>query len=267
MIKTKIDAYGLLEKIRKEKPIVHHLTNWVTIYDCANIVKSLGGSPVMAHEKEEVSEMAGIASSLVLNIGTLTNEFVESMKIAARSANKKGIPVILDACGVGATRLRDDKTVELLNEVKIDIIKGNVSEIAKISGEKIRTRGVDAAEVDQDMLAVSRWIANRFKAVVVVTGKHDIVNGRTKSYMIKNGHPMMGCVVGTGCMASSVIGTFAAVSNDLVDAASSALICFEIAAELAVKKSKGPASFKEKMFDYIFNLDRKTINKMQKAYK
>ena len=115
MEKIKIEAAGLLEKIRKEKPVVHHLTNWVTIYDCAQIVKVMGGSPVMAHAKEEVAEMAKIASSLVLNIGTLTVDFVEAMKIAAKSANEKGIPVILDVCGAGATRLRDEKCVELLD--------------------------------------------------------------------------------------------------------------------------------------------------------
>jgi hydroxyethylthiazole kinase len=265
MNKTKIDAHGLLKKIREQKPVVHHLTNWVTIYDCANVVKALGASPVMAHAKEEAGEMANIASSLVLNIGTLTLEFVEAMKIAAKSANKKGIPVILDVCGAGATKLRDEKSLEILNEVKIDIIKGNASEIARISGENIRTKGVDSVEVDADMLNVSRWLTDRFKAVIVVTGSHDIVAGKDKSYIVKNGHPMMTHVVGTGCMATSVMGTFAAVEKDLVYAAVSALVCFEIAAELAVHKSKGPASLKEKMFDFLFNLDKKTIDRMQKV--
>jgi hydroxyethylthiazole kinase len=265
MGKTRIDAHSLLKKIREQKPVVHHLTNWVTIYDCANIVKVLGASPVMAHAKEEAAEMANIASSLVLNIGTLTPEFVEAMKIAAKSANKKGIPVVLDVCGAGATKLRDEKSFELLNEVKIDILKGNASEIARISGENIRTKGVDSAEVDADMLNVSRWLAERFKAVVVVTGAHDIITGKGKSYIVKNGHSLMTHVVGTGCMAASAIGTFAAIEKDLAFASACALVCFGISAELAAKKSRGPASFKEKMFDAIFNLDKKTINRMQKA--
>ncbi|MFH1351952.1 MAG: hydroxyethylthiazole kinase, partial [bacterium] len=108
--------YELLEKVRKEKPLVHHLTNWVTIYDCANIVKVFGASPVMAHAKEEVADMASMASALVLNIGTLTGEFIEAMKIAAKAANKKGIPVVLDVCGAGATKFRDEKSLEILNE-------------------------------------------------------------------------------------------------------------------------------------------------------
>ena len=111
----KINVYELLERVRTNKPVVHHLTNWVTIYDCANIVKVFGASPVMAHAQEEVADMAKIASALVLNIGTLTVDFVEAMKIAAKSANEKGIPVVLDVCGAGATNLRNKKCFELLN--------------------------------------------------------------------------------------------------------------------------------------------------------
>jgi hydroxyethylthiazole kinase len=111
--------YDLLDRVRQQKPVVHHLTNWVTIYDCAQVVKTLGASPVMAHAREEVAEMAQIASALVLNIGTLTVDLVEAMKLAAQSANKKGIPVVLDVCGAGATALRDRKCLELLKEVKI----------------------------------------------------------------------------------------------------------------------------------------------------
>ena len=265
MKKTKIDAYSLLQKIRAKKPIVHHLTNWVTIYDCANIVKTLGASPVMAHAKEEAAQMASIASSLVLNIGTLTPEFVQAMKIAAKSANKKGIPVILDACGAGATQLRDKKSLELLDQTKIDIIKGNASEIARLSGKLVKTKGVDAGSVSQDMVAIARSLALKRKCTVVVTGKEDIVTNGKKHYIIKNGHPMMTHVVGTGCMAASCIGTFAAVESNLVYAAVSALLVFEIAAECAVKISKGPASFKEQLFDCLYQLDKKTINKMQKV--
>ena len=246
------------------KPVVHHLTNWVTIYDCANIVKVLGASPVMAHAKEEVAQMAGIASSLVLNIGTLTPEFVEAMKAAAKSANRKGIPVILDACGAGATQLRDKKVLELLNGTKINIIKGNASEIARVGGEAVKTKGVDSGDVAGDMIRLARVLARRRKAVVAVTGKEDIVTDGKKTYIIKNGHPMMTHIVGTGCMAASVIGTFAAVEKDLAYAAAAGLACFEIAAECAVKSSAGPGSFKEQLFDRLYILDRKTLEKKQK---
>src|SRR3989338_6933772 len=127
------------EKVRTSKPLVHHITNWVTIYDCANMTRVFGALPVMAHAKEESADMAAIASSLVLNIGTLTQELIDSMIVAGKSANKKGIPVVLDAVGVGATKLRDEEALRLLNSIKIDIIKGNASEIAKLAGENVVT--------------------------------------------------------------------------------------------------------------------------------
>jgi hydroxyethylthiazole kinase len=264
MRKKIIDVYRLLELVRLQRPLVHHLTNWVTIYDCANIVKVLGASPVMAHAKEEAAQMAGIASSLVLNIGTLTSEFVEAMKVAAKSANKKGIPVILDVCGAGATQLRDKKVFELLDQTKISIIKGNASEIAKVAGEAVKTKGVDSGDVAKDMVKLTQTLARKRKATVVVTGKVDIVTDGKKTYIIKNGHAMMTHVVGTGCMATSVIATFSAVEKDLAYAASAGLACFEIAAECAAHSSTGPGTFKEKLFDCLYNLDRATINKKQK---
>ena len=265
MEKIRIDAHALLDKIRVQKPVIHHLTNWVTIYDCANIVKVLGASPVMAHAPEEVGQMAKIASALVLNIGTLTVDFVGAMKIAAKSANEKGIPVVLDACGVGATDLRDKKCFELLDEVRIDIVKGNSSEIARVAGEQVRTKGVDATQVEKDLLEIAQDLARKRRCTVVITGKEDIVTDGKKTYLVKNGDPMMSHIVGTGCMAASVIGTFAAVEKDLAYAAAAGLVCFEIAAECAVKNSSGPGEFKERIFDCAFHLDKKTLDKMQKV--
>ncbi len=265
MKKLKIDAYALLEKIRAQKPVIHHLTNWVTIYDCANVVKVLGASPVMAHARAEVAEMAQIAAALVLNIGTLTPEFVEAMKIAALSANSKGIPVILDVCGAGATTLRDRKCFELLDQVRIDLVKGNVSEIARISGERVRTKGVDATQVEQNMMGVAQKLARESKCTVAVTGEEDIVTDGRKLYLIKNGHPLMASIVGTGCMATSVIGAFAAVEPDLALAATAALVCFEVAAECAVEGASGPGTMKERIFDCLFHLDKQTIDRMQRV--
>jgi hydroxyethylthiazole kinase len=257
-------AHDLLERVRQQKPVVHHLTNWVTIYDCAQVLKTLGASPVMAHAREEAAEMAQIASALVLNIGTLTVEFVEAMKLAARSANQKGIPVILDVCGAGATALRDRKCLELLNEVRIDVIKGNASEVARVAGESVKTRGVDATEVGADLALLAENLANQRQATVVVTGKVDIATDGKKTYRIANGHPMMTHVVGTGCMAASVIGAFAAVERDLSLASACALACYGIAAELAAEKSPGPAAFKAWLFDCLYNLDRETVDRLQR---
>jgi hydroxyethylthiazole kinase len=260
----KVAASDMLEKVRTEKPVIHHLTNWVTIYDCANIVKVFGASPVMAHAKEEVADMAGIASALVLNIGTLTTDFVDAMKLAAKSANRKGIPVVLDVCGAGATKFRDDKCFEILDEAKVDIIKGNASEIARIAGENVQTKGVDAAAVEKNLQEVASGLAKQRSCTVVITGVEDIVADGKRVVLVKNGHPMMANIVGTGCMAASVIGTFAAVEKDLVAASVAGLICYEIAAEIAAQEAKGPGSFKEKLFDAVFNLDAATVNRMQK---
>jgi hydroxyethylthiazole kinase len=257
-------AYDLLDRVRQQKPVVHHLTNWVTIYDCAQVVKTLGASPVMAHAREEAAEMTLIASALVLNIGTLTVDFVEAMKLAAQSANSKGIPVVLDACGAGATALRDRKCLELLNEVRVDVIKGNASEVARVSGESVKTRGVDATEVSGDLVWRAEKLADQRKAIVVITGQVDSVTDGNTTYLVKNGHPLMTRVVGTGCMATSVIGAFAAVESDLSLAAACALACYGIAAELAAEKASGPASFKERLFDCLYNLDRDTVDRMQR---
>lgn len=261
------NASDVLNKVRTEKPVIHHLTNWVTIYDCANIVKVFGASPVMAHAKEEVADMAGIASALVLNIGTLTTDFVEAMKLAAIAANRKGIPVVLDVCGAGATKLRDDKCFEILDEVKVDIIKGNASEIARIAGENVQTKGVDAAAVEKNLQELASGLAKKRNCTVVITGIEDIVTDGKRVVLVKNGHPMMASIVGTGCMATSVIGTFAAVEKDLVAASVAGLVCYEVAAEIAVQEAKGPGTFKEKLYDAVYSLDADTVNRMQRVGK
>lgn len=260
-----LPAFELLKKVRQQKPIVHHLTNWVTIYDCAQIVKTMGASPIMAHAPAEMAEMTHIASAVVLNIGTLTSEFVESMKIAARTANNKGIPVVLDVCGAGATRLRDEKCFELLGETHISIIKGNASEIARIAGESIQSRGVDSAEVKANKIDLVRKLAKTYNAVAVMTGPEDILSNGEKTYIVSNGHPIMTSVVGTGCMAASVIGTFAAIEKDYALAAACGLVCYEIAAEQAATDCHGPASFKERLFDSLYSLNDETVTVNQKV--
>jgi hydroxyethylthiazole kinase len=260
-------VYDILERVRREKPLVHHITNWVTIYDCANITRTCGALPVMAHAIEESGEMALIASALVLNIGTLTPAIIESMKAAGRSANGKGIPVVLDAVGVGATTLRNEKAAELLDTIRIAIVKGNASEIAKLAGENVVTKGVEAAEVKADLLTTAQTMARARNLTVVVTGKEDIVTDGATAYLVRNGHAMMSSIVGTGCMAASVIGAFASVECDYPLAAASALVCFGIAGELAAPRSQGPGTFKEHFFDALYNLDRETIDRMARVEK
>ncbi|MCL6087239.1 MAG: hydroxyethylthiazole kinase [Actinobacteria bacterium] len=256
-----------LEKIRQKKPLIHHITNWVTIYDCANITRAIGALPVMAHAKEEVEQMASIADALVLNIGTLTTDLIESMILASVSANKKGIPVILDAVGAGATDFRTQKTKEILKQVKISVLKGNSSEIGTIAGVEAETRGVEAISVKGNLTGIAKHLAIMEDITVVITGKEDIISNGTETYICKNGHNMLGKFVGTGCMSASLIGVFCAVEKDYAFASAAALSCFGIAGELAAENAKGPGTYKISFFDEIFNLNSTSIDKLKKIEK
>lgn len=261
-----MNIYAFLQTVRERKPLVHHITNWVTIFECAQVVKSFGASPVMAHAAEEADAMTSLASALVLNIGTLTSDLVESMKVSAKAANRKKIPVVLDVCGAGATTFRDQKCVELLDGATIDVIKGNSSEIARVAGLAVETRGVDAGHVAADLRDVAAGLARRRGCTVVVTGEEDIVAANDRSFIVRNGHPVMATLVGTGCMAASVIGAFAgALPEQLPEATAAALACYEIAAELAVKKSDGPGTFLHHLFDCIAKLDEKQVRAMHRV--
>ncbi|MCQ1535352.1 hydroxyethylthiazole kinase [Methanosarcina sp. KYL-1] len=252
-----------LKTIRETKPLVHHITNWVTIYDCANMTRAIGALPVMAHAPEECADMTGISSALVLNIGTLTVEIIDSMLLSAAAANEKGIPVVLDAVGVGATKFRDEMAAKILDSVRIDVIKGNYSEIAKLAGENAETKGVEATSIDADPRQVAKGLAKAKACTVVMTGKEDIVSDGEKTFIVKNGHELMGSIVGTGCVAASIIGSFAAVNPDYCGAARDALCCFGVAGELAAEKANGPGSFKVNLYDEVFNLtDEMVKNKM-----
>ncbi|MGB9927067.1 MAG: hydroxyethylthiazole kinase [Methanosarcina sp.] len=251
-----------LKTIRETKPLVHHITNWVTIYDCANITRVFGALPVMAHAPEECADMTKISSALVLNIGTLTSELIEAMLLSAAAANKKKIPVVLDAVGVGATKFRDEMAAKILNSVRVDIIKGNYSEIAKLAGEEAETKGVEATAINANPEKLAKAFAESRSSIVVMTGKEDIISDGKKVFVVKNGHEQMGSIVGTGCMAASVIGSFASVNPDYCEASKDALVYFGIAGELAAEKSKGPGSFKVNLYDEVFGLTDEKVKSL-----
>ncbi|VVB72823.1 Hydroxyethylthiazole kinase [uncultured archaeon] len=172
---------------------------------------------------------------------------------------------MLDVCGAGATKFRDDKCYEILDKVFVGIIKGNSSEIARIAGENVQTKGVDARSVEMNLQDIAQNLAKERHCTVVITGKEDIVADASRAVRVMNGHPMMANIVGTGCMATSVIGTFAAVQKDTVAASVSGLVCYEVAAELAARGSHGPGTFKEMMFDMAFSLNAGTVKRMQRT--
>ncbi len=254
-----------LELVRKNQPLVHHITNWVTIGDCAMVTRMFGALPVMAHSERESGDMAAISSALVLNIGTLTQPLVESMIVAGKSANNKGIPVVFDAVGVGATPFRNEAAAAIMDALDIAVVKGNASEIARLGGVNARTRGVEATQVSADLITVSREVAHRYDATVAITGAEDIVADADTVRIVRNGHELMGAVVGTGCMAASVIGAFAAVAEgNTGESTAAALACYGVAAEIAARRAEGPAHFKQLLFDAVFNLSGEQVERMSR---
>jgi hydroxyethylthiazole kinase len=232
-----------LKAMRDRSPLVHHLTNWVTIEGCAQVTRRWGCLPVMAHAPEEVEEMAGLASAVVLNIGTLTRDLVDSMILAAKKANEKKIPVVLDAVGAGATKLRTSEAHRLLSAAHIDVIKGNAGEIASLAGVHAEVRGVESISVGGDIGAAARSLASKHQAIVVVSGARDIVTDGTRGLVSACGHPMMGAVVGTGCMSTSTVGCFVATGTSHLDLAAQAMAAFGTAGSRAAAQARGPGDF------------------------
>ena len=252
-MKTKSYA-DLFARVRENRPLVHHITNYVTVNDCANITLCAGGAPVMADAPEEVAEMTAIASSLVLNIGTLNAAQIESMLLAGSMANERRIPVVLDPVGAGATRFRTETTKRLLDELEITVLKGNAGEIGVVAGAEATVRGVDSHGVSGDPLAIARDLAETLGLTVAVSGAADIVTDGKHTVIVENGHPLMGSISGTGCMAASVSGAFCAESGDPVTASAAAFAALGLAGERAAAVAHGPLSFKVALFDALANL-------------
>ena len=208
---------ALLNQVRESKPLVHHITNYVTVNDCANITLGIGASPVMADAIGEAADIAAIASCVVLNMGTLNERTIPSMIAAGKSASAKGIPVVFDPVGAGASKLRGDTAAQLISEVRLSVLRGNISEIRFVAGLRSETKGVDASEGDianaGNTGQVAKGLAQKLGCVVVVSGAVDTVSDGNQIVHIKNGHPMLGNLTGTGCMCSSLIGSFCGAAN------------------------------------------------------
>lgn len=239
------DAARGIELVRKQKPLVHNMTNNVVTNFTANGLLALGASPVMAYAREEAADMAKIAGALVLNIGTLSRESVEAMIIAGKSANEHGVPVIFDPVGAGATPFRTESAQAIMRKVKVSAVRGNAAEIANTLGEDWLIKGVDAGEESGDRTELAKKAAKLWDTAVIITGAEDVITDGTKMYTVGNGHQLLTKVTGTGCLFTSVIGAFCAVEKDVCRAAVSAAAFYGTAAELAAAKteSRGPGSF------------------------
>ncbi len=245
------DLSGALARLKEKRPLVHHITNYVTVNDCANITLFIGAAPVMAEAVEEVAEMVAMAGALVLNIGTLRREQVEAMLIAGRRANELKVPVVLDPVGAGATRYRTETAQALLRELEVAIIKGNAGEIGTLAGTGGSVRGVDSQGLSGDPLAASQALARGTGAAVVMSGATDIVTDGSRTVLVDNGHELMGRISGTGCMASSLVGAFAAASDDHVLSSAAALAAIGLAGERAAVRTSAPSSFKTLLLDEV----------------
>jgi hydroxyethylthiazole kinase len=252
-------AAEIMVKVRAVKPLVHHITNFVVMNETANITLCTGARPVMAHAKEEVEEMVDAANALVLNIGTLWPEQVESMIMAGLQANKRGVPIILDPVGAGATRFRTDSTRRLLGKLSIAVARGNPAEISVMAGYKAEIRGVDSSGVVYDTAEVAMKFAREYGCVAAVTGPVDVVTDGIRVVHISNGHPIMSSVTGTGCMATSVVAAYAAVEKDSVIAATAALAALGLAGEMAAQNAHGPGTFHVNLYDALAGLTEDSL--------
>ena len=249
-----------LRAIRERKPLVHQITNYVVMNETANATLALGALPVMAHAPEEVEEMVGLAGALVLNIGTLSSYWIEAMLAAGWAANQRGVPVVLDPVGAGATAFRTETARRILEEVDVAVLRGNAGEVATLVGVAAEVRGVESAAAGADAAELAREAARSLGVVASVTGPVDHVSDGDREAAIANGDPMLATITGTGCMSSAITGCFLAVAVSPFDAAVEALVAFGAAGEDAARDARGPGTFHVNLYDSLAALDPETID-------
>lgn len=257
----------VLNNVKAKSPLVHNITNYVTVNDCANILLACGASPIMADDVMEVEDITSICNALVINIGTLNERTVESMIKAGKKANELNHPVILDPVGVGASKFRTDTTFRLLDEVQFTVVRGNISEIKTVYQGSGSTKGVDADIADvvtdeniDEVISFAGKLSKRTGAVIVITGAIDIVCSGEKAYIIRNGHQMMSKITGTGCMLTSIIGAYCGANTDnILEATATAVCTMGLCGELAFRKilqeDGGTSSLKMHLIDFMSKMD------------
>lgn len=225
----------------------------------ANSLLAIGASPVMAHALEEAAEIAMQADSLVLNIGTLSPLWIQGMMLALKAANTKGIPVVFDPVGVGATSYRTQTAHAILHQNKVSAIRGNVSEIVSLSENQVLSKGVDSLLNAADHEKQAKILASEKECVVWMSGQTDVITDGQASFFVHNGHPLMCKVTGMGCTATAIIGAFLAINKNMLLGCTHAAILMGIADEVAAKKCKGPGSFKLAFIDALYTLSPNEI--------
>jgi hydroxyethylthiazole kinase len=252
----------LLNRVRETAPLVHNITNFVVMNSSANILLALGASPVMAHSADEVEEMAAIAGALVLNIGTLDKSWIDSMVCAGRAANAKGIPVVLDPVGAGATRLRNAAVQKIMANCSVSVLRGNSSEVLSLASPDVSTRGVESSlGMSGDDISIFKELACAKKCIVAVSGSRDCITDGRRVMRVENGHPLMARVTGTGCGLSAVCGAFcaAADSSRYLEAVAAAFAFYGLCGQLAADICDKPGSFQTAFLDCLYSADKARI--------
>jgi hydroxyethylthiazole kinase len=251
-----------LRELRERKPLVHQITNYVVMNETANATLALGALPVMAHAKEEVEEMAAAAAAFVLNIGTLSEHWIEAMLLAGKAVNG---PIVLDPVGAGATAYRTETAKRLLAELDVTVVRGNVAEIATLAGAEAEIRGVESMSGSDTGGELAREAARSLGIVAAVTGPIDYVSDGERTLVVSNGDELLGTVSGTGCMSTAVTGAFlAAKPNGPLEAAAEALAAFGVAGEDAARDANGPGTFHAALYDALYNLDPASLDERAK---
>ncbi len=244
-----------LVAIRDQRPLVMNITNFVAMNFSANVLLAAGASPVMSHAREEVADMAAQVQALVLNIGTLEPAWVDAMHIAASTAAARGIPVVLDPVGAGATPFRTQVARDLLASGAMTAVRGNAGELAALAGLRGTVQGVDAAgALPQSDL--SSWARGQ-RVLAIATGAVDVATNGADTRRVANGHPLMARVTATGCSLSALVGAFLAVARpaERLDAAAAALAVFGVAGEAAARQAGGPGTFAPLLLDALAALE------------
>ncbi len=247
-------AAGNLRVLRKKRPLIHNITNYVVMNYTANALLSAGASPVMAHAPNEVEEMAALADALLLNIGTLSDDWIYSMIKAGKKAGQLKIPIVLDPVGAGATSLRTNAAKKIISETRPGLIRGNASEILSLGDSGAATKGVDSLHSVTEAEDTAKMLAKKLRTSLAITGPADLITDGTRIVRISNGHPLMTYVTGAGCAASALIAAFMAVDADPLTAAATALAFFGLAGETAARKTGVPGTFMIEMLNALYSI-------------
>ncbi len=243
-----------LTAVREKKPLIHNITNFVVMNYTANALLAMGASPVMAHAQNEVEDMVSFAGALVLNIGTLTDDWIASMIKAGTKAAEQQTPIILDPVGSGATALRTTSAKKIIDAAQMTVIRGNASEVLSLRDDTSKTKGVDSIHSVDDAAEAATVLAEELNTTLAITGPMDLVTDGKRMLRVTNGHPLMGYVTGTGCTATVVIGAFLAVDGDPVSATATALAYFGLAGEVAGRNADAPGSFMIQLLDALYTI-------------